>query len=282
MTSPEMTSLPEEDSSNHEAKKETTTNFKSKVNKSKRISAFFTKLFTSSSTGNLATSSPKAKRKTIKKPTKDITDVVKLDFGVEETEKLKHVSKPKPPQNRRRPKKSAKISPVLPEVLEEECGEDGEKVARMPILTPKSPPISIVTNDTTEKKTQSTDELSVELRKGVINELSRSLSSRSKSLSYDARSGNGSSRNGSADFLNNRKSRESKSSQESNVSTGSNRGSTGSNLENLASVRRQSGTGSSGNGSSKSGSSNRSSENFAQRMRNSQNSSDGIENPTSL
>ena len=70
MTSPEMTSLPEEDSSNHEAKKETTTNFKSKVNKSKRISAFFTKLFTSSSTGNLATSSPKAKRKTIKKPTK--------------------------------------------------------------------------------------------------------------------------------------------------------------------------------------------------------------------
>ena len=201
---------------------------------------------------------------------------------MEETEKLKHVSKPKPPQNRRRPKKSAKIAPVLPEVLEEECGEDGEKVARMPILTPKSPPISIVTNDTTEKKTQSTDELSVELRKGVINELSRSLSSRSKSLSYDARSGNGSSRNGSADFLNNRKSRESKSSQESNVSTGSNMGSTGSNLENLASVRRQSGTGSSGNGSSKSGSSNRSSENFAQRMRNSQNSSDGIENPTSL
>ena len=171
---------------------------------------------------------------------------------------------------------------MLPEVLEEECGEDGEKVARMPILTPKSPPISIVTNDTTEKKTQSTDELSVELRKGVINELSRSLSSRSKSLSYDARSGNGSSRNGSADFLNNRKSRESKSSQESNGSTGSNMGSTGSNLENLASVRRQSGTGSSGNGSSKSGSSNRSSENFAQRMRNSQNSSDGIENPTSL
>ena len=48
------------------------------------------------------------------------------DFGVAETETLQHFAKPKPPRNRRRPRNTTKVAPLLSDLQEEPENRENE------------------------------------------------------------------------------------------------------------------------------------------------------------
>jgi len=113
---------------------------------------------------------------------------------VAETERLQHFAKPKPPRNRRRPRNATKITPILtdlPEESDENNLENDRKVIKKECIANKNHSSKSkeeihneinendikeidLKNDTTEDKGEEV----IIMRKNVMTELNRSLSSR--------------------------------------------------------------------------------------------------------
>jgi len=172
--------------------------------KSNKITSFFAKLVSWSSRDNLTNetkqNNQKKKRLTFfKSKTQEAQSQSsfyekKEDFGVAETETLPHFAKPKPPKNRRtvRPTKVTPILTDLPEEPDENDLEINRKVMKKEIIVNKSHVSKskedihneINENDIEEidSKNDTTEETGdkevIIMRKNVMTELNRSLSSR--------------------------------------------------------------------------------------------------------
>lgn len=190
---------------------ETSANAEAVPPKSNRISSFFSKLIGWSSRENVNKETKQNKKKRLtffknKNPEGQTTkssfhQTVKEDFGVAETETLQHFSKPKPPKNRRRPKGvTTKVTPILTD-LQEELDENDLEINRASTkktIVNKSPltsQVSVISeskehdevkneiNDNQIEEIENIDKdddntEAIVLRKNVMTELNRSLSSR--------------------------------------------------------------------------------------------------------
>lgn len=172
--------------------------------KSNKITSFFAKLVSWSSRDNLTNetkhNSQKKKRLAFfKSKSQEAQSHSSLneekvdDFGVAETETLQHFTRPKPP-NRRRPRNTTKVTPILTDLQEEFDENDleiNQKVMKKTVIVNKSHGSKskeeihneINENDTeeTDSKIDTTEENGEEvilMRKNVMTELNRSLSSR--------------------------------------------------------------------------------------------------------
>jgi len=170
--------------------------------KSNKITSFFAKLVSWSSRDNLTNetkqNNQKKKRLTFfKSKTQEAQSQSsfyekKEDFGVAETETLPHFAKPKPPKNRRtvRPTKVTPILTDLPEEPDENDLEINRKVMKKAIIvshvskSKEDIHNEINENDIEEidSKNDTTEETGdkevIIMRKNVMTELNRSLSSR--------------------------------------------------------------------------------------------------------
>jgi len=181
--------------------------------KSNKITSFFAKLVSWSSRENVSAASKEAKQNKKKrlnffknKPPEGHEEVksaqfnnkdLSEEFGVAETETLQHFAKPKPPRNRRRPRNTTKVAPLLSDLQEEPENHENDleinrQVMRKSTSSLKSSQASkskeklnneINENDIEEideKQTNQTEngEEVIVLRRNVMTELNRSLSSR--------------------------------------------------------------------------------------------------------
>lgn len=171
--------------------------------KSNKITSFFAKLVSWSSRDNLTNetkhNSQKKKRlaffksKSQEAQSHSSLNEEKEDFGVAETETLQHFTRPKPP-TRRRPKNTIKVTPILTDLQEEFDENDleiNQKVLKKAVIVNKghgSKSKEEIHNEINENDTQEIDfkndtteengEEVILMRKNVMTELNRSLSSR--------------------------------------------------------------------------------------------------------